>query len=148
MNLSNDEILELLAADDIDTGKYGLGKICKYGHEYKNTGMSLRRRIRFRLKTCNECLKIYAERHKIDYSNHEDPRTIKVKESAKKSRKKHLEKNTARVKEWRESNSVKLKEQRERYEEKNRARLREAKRNRYLKKKAENLAQQEQEKSA
>lgn len=62
---------------DFDTTKYKLGNLCKKGHDYNGTGMSLRL---LRWNYCIECWKSNAKRH---YTKHREEILVKAKKVRK-----------------------------------------------------------------
>ena len=128
MSLSDNEILELLTADGVDTGKFWLGKTCPRKHTYKDTDMNLRQLdSQFMTRNCHECMK------------------EKLKDKQERLRKKqwcedNREKEKIRKRQWDKDHP----EARKRWNIANVEKLREYRRRYYAKKKAEKLAASKQ----
>lgn len=65
IDISESERLEMLEEAGVDTSKYKLRKLCKYGHDWNNTGLSLRtndtitkRSVIPEIGSCVECQKL------------------------------------------------------------------------------------------
>lgn len=93
---------------DFDPSKYYLGRLCSRGHDYKNTGKSVRRKS----GNCVECDKVsnkrYYEDNKEEILLHQKEYAEKNKERIKKYNTDYYQRNYDRVKlnasNWRKNN--------------------------------------------
>ena len=101
---------------DLSTGFYYLGGLCKRGHNYDNTGQSLRYRANNTCVLCSAENSINRDRK----WNEENPE--KLREAKRKWRERNLEKAKESQKRWRENNPDYFKkyhrENKEKYREK------------------------------
>lgn len=104
-----------------DSEKYFLGKLCRHGHEWENTGKSLRIPIKSGYHRCAVCTDLHnrrhtgdAERHKERYSKYGKAWYEKNRDRLKEDRKKYRENNRERITErgriYREQNREKIRE--------------------------------------
>ena len=121
---------------EFNKDKHYLGTLCKYNHEYKDTGMSLR--YKSNGHNCVECLVIYGKKRRIEnkdnmkeylhdyYKKNKEHHKIQCKLWSKKNKKKIIEmrqtyykKNKEKIyklsTQWKKDNPEKLKEMNKRY---------------------------------
>lgn len=123
------------ALASIDSSRMFLGSLCKRGHDYKGTGMSLRRKNRGR--GCIECASITKSewRKKNPDRNREHSLRSQQKPEFKERRRLYREVNRERIRqqsrEYTEKNKEAIKARVKAYKDKNRDAIRQKERERY-----------------
>jgi hypothetical protein len=97
----------------LNLSNYVFGKICKNGHEYENTGMSLRAKVS---RNCIECVKLRVQ-------------TLEAKEKRKEYRRRPevAEKHRKRSRDYAARNKGKVNEKNRQYQKANKERINEQK---------------------
>jgi hypothetical protein len=110
---------------NFDSSKFCLGNLCQHGHDYQNTGQSLRY-----LKNQQSCVQCVKERAKRYRRNHLD----REKERQRQYRLNNANKERERQKRYYQENTDKVKERKKRYYQENIDEIREYQK-RYISKK-------------